>query len=146
MKAFLFFSFSLVEPPLASQGLPLQQRLLLLLTGGPFSFFILLWKRSHFFFFLVPWVCFCMYKHVEDLPQARHSTAQHNQPCTKQGIKYVPIRARQRKQKQTELVRASMSSSIYAARRVLETNQEIEISHENIQPLAKQLLAGVMRE
>ena len=87
-----------------------------------------------------------MYKHVEDLPQARHSTAQHNQPCTKQGIKYVPIRARQRKQKQTELVRASMSSSIYAARRVLETNQEIEISHENIQPLAKQLLAGVMRE
>ena len=29
---------------------------------------------------------------------AQHSSAQHNQPCTKQQTKYVPIRARQRKQ------------------------------------------------
>ena len=74
-----------------------------------------------------------MYGHVvEHLPQAQHSTAQHstaqrNQPCTQQQIKYVPIRARQRKQEQTELVRASMSSSIYTARRVVKTNEEIEI-------------------
>ena len=32
------------------------------------------------------------------VPQAKHSTAQCNQPCTKQQTKYVPIRARQRKQ------------------------------------------------
>ena len=30
-------------------------------------------------------------------PQAQHSTAQRNQPSTKQQTKYVPIRARQRK-------------------------------------------------
>ena len=33
------------------------------------------------------------------VPQAKHNTAQRaQQPCTKQQIKYVPIRARQRKQ------------------------------------------------
>ena len=59
------------------------------------------------------------------VPQARHSTAQSAR--TKPQSKYVPIRARQRKQADRFGEGQHTSSSIYTARRVLKTNEEIEI-------------------
>ena len=56
----------------------------------------------------------------------KHSAAQRNQPCTKQQSTYVPIRARQRKQADRELPRAST----YVCRRAsIRENQHYVVEH-----------------
>ena len=82
--------------------LPLKQRLILLLAGEPFRFCSPhFYQRAFLLHLFVLWAFFICQEHVvvERLPKYRkHSTAQRNQPCTKQQTKYVPIRARQHKQ------------------------------------------------
>ena len=103
--------------------LPLEQRRLLLLAGEPFAFFFPC-GGAFFFPFLF---CFCgPFLYVRACRQAstaisrtQHSLVQGSQPCTEQQSKHVSTRARQRKQ--TELARASMSSSIYTAPCLLKT-------------------------
>ena len=56
----------------------------------------------------------------------KHNTTRRNQPCTKQRSKHVPTKS-DNASKQTELTRASMLSSIYTTRCVLNTSDEIEI-------------------
>ena len=66
----------------------------------------------------------CIYEHavIEHHAITVHSTQHIAYKLHKQHSKYAPIRARQRKQ--TESARASMSSSIYTARRALKMNEE----------------------
>ena len=115
---FLTLSFFSIGTSLASQRSH---------SNDAFSYYL---RESHFSFFLkiLFEICgpfFCIYEHVvaEHLPQAQHSTANRNQPCTKQQTKNVPITARRRNQ----AARARMTSSTYAARCVFKTNEYVEI-------------------
>ena len=63
-------------------------------------------------------------RHYRTASKARHSTAQSTRTSSKTGTRPSE---RDNASKQTELAGARMSSSIYTARCVLKTNEEIEI-------------------
>ena len=77
------------------------------------------------------------------VPQAQHSTAQHSSAINPaQSSKPSTCRSEcDNASEHRELARPSMSLSIYTARCVLKTNEEIEIclAQKNILPLTKQL-------
>ena len=91
-----------------------------------------------------------MYEHVVEhltsttAPQEQHSTAQSTPTSSKASTRRSE---RDNASKQTELARATMSSSIYTARCVLKTNEEIEICpayKTYTSTIRKSSLAGVM--
>ena len=116
--------------------------------------YIIFEKKSLLFPNLVVWTFFtyvraCRASNTTNTAQQgaiRPAQSRRNQACPKQQSKYVPTRARQRKQ-QTELTRASLSSSVYTARCVLKTNEEIPICPAKIyNHTHKAAEAGVMLE
>ena len=66
-----------------------------------------------------------MYEDIEHLPQTQHSKAQS--ALHKEAAHQVRAEQSATAQAGRELARASMSSSIYTARCVLKTNEEIEV-------------------
>ena len=91
-----------------------------------------------------------MYEHVviEHLSTAQHSTARHSaiSPTQSSEASACPSE-RDNASKQTELARASMSSSIHTVRCVLKTNAKIEIcpAYKVCNP-SQSSLAGVVRQ
>ena len=74
-------------------------------------------------------VCCMLYAVVDHLPQAQHSATHPAHLITKQQSKCTCRSKSGNASKQTELARASMSSSIYAARCVLKTNHRMRFDN-----------------
>ena len=92
---------------LTSQSSHLNKVFLLLLDGKPFFLRHSFLEEHYFSLFFFSWALFYMYEHVvEYLPQAQRNTAKQVHTCRSE---------RGNASKQTELARASMSSSIHAA-------------------------------
>ena len=129
--------------------LPLEQRLLVLLAGGPFhpfleeTFLDLFVFCGSFFFVRTQYVRACCRGsdiYCGTASTAQPNTAQRNQPCKKQQqIKYAPIRARQRKQ--ADRVGASQHAVEHLTARCVLKREEIKIcpGYKSMQPLTKQL-------